>query len=229
MKRFDQWRSGPSASRRLGAVLCPRDCAPAAAHQASFAPSPTRPPPEAERWCFGIREAVAVFADAPALEAAVDAREHGGFDRAQLSVLGGSGATIPRLYPGAASLEDEPAAPRSVVTACASRVELEVGAGLGGLSAGTVAQHHAAREVAQIRQGGMVLRVGSSIRRRNSVRWRRCRRPAGVTCMRIASSFGWDRRRVRSRAPISIRSCTPPRNLKPGKPSAIRTRSGDDR
>ena len=255
-KHFDQLWSALSARHRPDAVVRPRVSASAAADRASVAPSPARSLPEAERWRYGIREAVAVFADVPALEAAVDALECAGFDRAQLSVLGGSGAAIRRLYRDVASLEDDPAAPRSAMSAPASRVQLEAGAvamplflgsltgiaavvgaggalaatiagailggvagaGLGGLLAGAVAQYHAAHIAAQLRQGGMVLWVGAPIRRRNSVRWRCYGRPAGATCMRMASSFRVDRRRACLRAPMLVRFCTATPNRKPGKP-----------
>lgn len=70
----------------------------------------------ADTQTYRTREAVAVFADPVALEAAVDALQSAGFDRAQLSVLGHERTArqpVSRHYESVAEIEDDGAAPRA--------------------------------------------------------------------------------------------------------------------
>mgnify|MGYP005847874007 CR=1 FL=1 len=63
-----------------------------------------------------VREAVGVFKDAKALEAAIDELESHGFDRAEISLLAGEAAVDEKLghhYRKASDVEDNPDAPRT--------------------------------------------------------------------------------------------------------------------
>jgi hypothetical protein len=87
--------------------------------------------PAANPWTYRTREAVGVFADPDALEAAVNALETSGFDRASISVLGADAKVkqrIGRLYRSVAEIEDDPRAPRAAHVSSASRVEGEAAA-----------------------------------------------------------------------------------------------------
>lgn len=82
-----------------------------------------------------IREAVAVFADAETLEAAIDDLESHGFDRAQLSLLAGRHAVEEKLghrYAKAAEVEDDPEVPRTAYVSREAIGDAE-GALVGGL------------------------------------------------------------------------------------------------
>jgi hypothetical protein len=72
------------------------------------------------------REAVGVFDDADALEAAVDELEISGFNRAAISVLANDKTVkdrLGRLYNTVAEIEDDPRAPLAVFVSKDSRVE----------------------------------------------------------------------------------------------------------
>lgn len=89
-----------------------------------------------------IREVVAVFDDAKALEEAVFALETHGFDRAAFSLLADEAAVERKLghrYRRVAEMEDEPAAPRETFFTRVSRMEAEYGLPLGLASIGTLA------------------------------------------------------------------------------------------
>jgi len=69
-----------------------------------------------ETWTYGAREAVGLFASADALDAAVDALETAGFDRASISVLASDAKikdSIGHLYSKASEAEDDPKAPHA--------------------------------------------------------------------------------------------------------------------
>ena len=83
---------------------------------------PAQPPPETSLLLYQSREAVAVFADSDALEAAVTALEIAGFDRAAISVPGAGidllkpsldqwGALVGRSLPDPAAQAAEARAP----------------------------------------------------------------------------------------------------------------------
>lgn len=87
---------------------------------------PTEPSPESGALIYQSREAVGVFADPDALEAAVTALESAGFDRAAISVLGAVGKArdrIGRLYETVREIEDDPRAPRAAFVSHGSRLE----------------------------------------------------------------------------------------------------------
>lgn len=101
---------------------------------------PLRPEPASERrrhmdnvgqvakpWTYLVREAVAVFADANALETAVDALEAAGFNRAGISVLGTdhAGDFIHQTYRSVVDIEDDKNAPQAAYVSADSRVEGE--------------------------------------------------------------------------------------------------------
>jgi hypothetical protein len=89
-----------------------------------------------------IREAVAVFDDAQALERAVFALETHGFDRAAFSLLADAAAVTRKLghrYHHVAEMEDEPAAPRETFFSRVSRAEAEYGLPLGLAAIGALA------------------------------------------------------------------------------------------
>ncbi|NQV79018.1 MAG: hypothetical protein HQ495_00610 [Alphaproteobacteria bacterium] len=82
-----------------------------------------------------IREAVAVFDKADALEAAIEDLENAGFDRADISLLASAAAVTEKLghlYIQAEQLEDDPAVPRVAFVSSESIHEAE-GAVVGGL------------------------------------------------------------------------------------------------
>ena len=82
-----------------------------------------------------IREAVGVFKDAKALEAAIDELESHGFDRAEISLLAGEKAVEAKLghhYRKASDLEDNTDAPRTAYVATESMGDAEGGL-IGGL------------------------------------------------------------------------------------------------
>lgn len=82
-------------------------------------------------WTYRAKEAVGVFADANALEAAVQELEIAGFDRASISVLAGEGKVrerIGHLYSSVADAADDPRAPRAAFVSRDSRVEGEAAA-----------------------------------------------------------------------------------------------------
>jgi len=77
-----------------------------------------------------VREAVALFDAAEALEAAIDALEAGGFDRAELSLLASEAAVEAELghrYVRTEALEDDPSAPRTAYVARESIGDAEGG------------------------------------------------------------------------------------------------------
>ena len=83
-------------------------------------------PPETGVLIYQSREAVAVFADADALEAAVSALEVAGFDRAAISVLGSANKLrerIGRLYDTVRQIEDDARVPRAGFVSRGSRIE----------------------------------------------------------------------------------------------------------
>ncbi len=85
----------------------------------------------AKSWAYRTREAVGVFGDADALEAAVEVLEESGFDRAGISVLG-TGKEIGRrlgdLYERVSEVEEDPRAPRGAPSSRHSRAEGEAAA-----------------------------------------------------------------------------------------------------
>jgi VIT1/CCC1 family predicted Fe2+/Mn2+ transporter len=77
-------------------------------------------------WTYRARETVGVFADPDALEAAVDALERAGFDRAAISVLASEETVRERvghLYRSAAEAADDSRAPQAAFVSRHSRVE----------------------------------------------------------------------------------------------------------
>ena len=87
---------------------------------------PAEPPPETGLLIYQSREAVAVFADPDALEAAVTALEIAGFDRAAISVLGAAEKVrerIGRIYETVREIEDDPRVPRAAFISRGSRLE----------------------------------------------------------------------------------------------------------
>src|SRR5579875_3537300 len=89
-----------------------------------------------------IREAVAVFDDAQALERAVFALETHGFDRSAFSLLADAATVARKLghrYRHVAEMEDEPAAPRETFFSRVSRAEAEYGLPLGLAAVGALA------------------------------------------------------------------------------------------
>jgi hypothetical protein len=89
-----------------------------------------------------IREIVALFDDAKALEEAVFALETHGFDRAAFSLLADEAAVASKLghrYQRVAEMEDEPAAPRETFFSRVSRIEAEFGLPLGLAAIGALA------------------------------------------------------------------------------------------
>jgi VIT1/CCC1 family predicted Fe2+/Mn2+ transporter len=84
-----------------------------------------------ETWTYGAREAVGLFASADAVDAAVDALEAAGFDRAAVSVLASDAKIkdrIGRLYSKASDAEDDPKAPQAAYVSNAERREGEAAA-----------------------------------------------------------------------------------------------------
>ncbi len=82
-----------------------------------------------------IREAVGVFDEAPALEAAIDELESAGFDRAEISLLAGEGAVSEKLghkYRKIGELADDPKTPRTAFVSTESIGDAE-GAVMGAL------------------------------------------------------------------------------------------------
>lgn len=87
---------------------------------------PTEPSPDSGKLIYDSREAVGVFADPDALEAAVTALESAGFDRAAISVLGAASKVrdrIGRLYETVREIEDDPRVPRAAFISRGSRLE----------------------------------------------------------------------------------------------------------
>lgn len=87
--------------------------------------------PSRTRWTYGAKEAVGVFADADALERAVDELELSGFDRAALSVLSADARAKGRvegLYRPIAEIEDSTDARRGAFVSRNSRTEGEAAA-----------------------------------------------------------------------------------------------------
>jgi hypothetical protein len=124
-----------------------------------------------------IREVVAVFDDAKALEEAVFILETHGFDRAAFSVLADE-ATVERKlghgYRRVTEMEDEPRAPRETFFSRISRLEAEYGPAVGLAALGAFALTGAAGTlpVAVAAGGGAVLggMLGGLIHRRYSRR-----------------------------------------------------------
>jgi len=82
-----------------------------------------------------IREAVGVFDAADKMEAAIEALEENGFDRAEISLLAGEDTVRTKLghrFYDAKSLEDDPAVPRKAFVSTESVGDAE-GALIGGL------------------------------------------------------------------------------------------------
>jgi hypothetical protein len=82
-------------------------------------------------YSYPAREAVGVFADPAALEAAVDALEVAGFDRATVSVLATDETIkerVGRLYRHVAEIEDDSRVPQGAFASTDSRVEGEAAA-----------------------------------------------------------------------------------------------------
>lgn len=79
-------------------------------------------------WTYNVREAVGLFADPDALEAAVDELEIAGFDRAGISVLGAGDEVkerIGHLYRKVAEVEDDERAPHAAFVSKDTVVEGE--------------------------------------------------------------------------------------------------------
>jgi hypothetical protein len=82
-------------------------------------------------YSYSAREAVGVFGNSDALEAAVDALEVGGFDRATISVLATDETVkerVGRLYRNVAEIEDDSRVPQGAFASTDSRVEGEAAA-----------------------------------------------------------------------------------------------------
>ena len=114
-----------------------------------------------------IREAVAAFDDAAALEQAVYALERQGFDRAAFSLLADEATVEQKLghrYRQVAEMEDEPAAPRATFFSRVSRLEAEYGlpVGLASIGALALAGIGGPIEAAVARNVGAVLGVALS-------------------------------------------------------------------
>ncbi len=91
------------------------------------------PPSEAQDRL--VREAVGVFQDADALEAAIDSLMSQGFDRAEISLLAGERAVEAKLgahYRRVQDLEDDPAVPRRAFVSTEAVGDVQ-GALIGGL------------------------------------------------------------------------------------------------
>lgn len=128
---FDAWWA-QIAARHVRGVATEKEQSPRAGVVASARwPRPVtvaeRRRPD-ESWGYPMREAVAVFADADAWEAAVVDLETSGFDRAGISVLGSSKAIRARvghLYASVVEAEDDARAPRAAFVSRESRLEGE--------------------------------------------------------------------------------------------------------
>jgi outer membrane lipoprotein SlyB len=124
-RHFDRWLAEMRARHPLAAapVQPPSPGQPAREPvQATLAAS------DASSWAYGAREAVGVFRDPATLEAAVDALELSGFDRAAISVLATHGAARQRLesfYRTVAEAEDSATVPRGAYVSSNSRTEGE--------------------------------------------------------------------------------------------------------
>ncbi len=90
---------------------------------------------------YQSREAVAVFADPDALEAAVTALGIAGFDRAAISVLGAADKVrerIGRIYETVREIEDDPRVPRAAFISRGSRLEGAITATAAHLRTGSI-------------------------------------------------------------------------------------------
>ena len=106
-----------------------------------------------------VREAVGVFQDARALEAAVDSLMSHGFDRAEISLLAGERVVEAKLgahYRRVQDLEDDPAAPRRAFVSTEA-----VGDAQGALIGGLIYLGGAATAGALVATGGSL--VGAAI------------------------------------------------------------------
>ncbi|MDE2583566.1 MAG: hypothetical protein KGL52_18170 [Rhodospirillales bacterium] len=141
---FDRWWAELNARHAPGASPARAD---PARETAAAAPAATKPAPggvaaddgpaaqedrpTSDPWTYRSREAVGVFPDADALEAAVDQLEISGFDRARISVLGTAGAragAVGGFYRSVAEIEDSANAPRAAFVSRGSRLEGEAAA-----------------------------------------------------------------------------------------------------
>ncbi len=123
-RHFDRWWAELSERHR-------RDLP--GAGRASAAPGPGErrlpmadAPPSANTWTYRAREAVGVFADPDALEAAVNQLEGSGLDRASISVLGVDAkakARVGDFYRAAADIEDDGRMPRAAFVSKGSKGE----------------------------------------------------------------------------------------------------------
>ena len=131
---FDRWWA--DLVQRHAAVAAAGGASRPVAEPAGSGPGATTRPdaataPETGALTYRSREAVAVFADGDALEAAVTALGIAGFDRAAISVLGAEDkvrARIGRVYAAVAEIEDDPRAPRAAFVSRGTRLEGEAAA-----------------------------------------------------------------------------------------------------
>lgn len=111
--------------------------------------------PSAEPQDRLVREAVGVFQDAEALEAAVDSLLSHGFDRAEISLLAGERAVEAKLghvYRRVQELEDDPDAPRRAFVSTAA-----IGDAQGALIGGLIFLGGAATAGALVATGGSLI------------------------------------------------------------------------
>ena len=112
-----------------------------------------------------LREAVGVFQDAEALEAAVDSLLSQGFDRAEISLLAGERAVEAKLgahYRRVQDLEDDPGAPRQAFVSTEASGDAQgalIGGLIGSVLAGLIGDRHAQGLQAQLDHGGLLLWV----------------------------------------------------------------------
>lgn len=122
-----------------------------------------------------IREAVAVFPDAAALEDAIDELRSSGFDRPEISLIAAQGTVdekLDHIYERVSELEDDPSVPRTAYVSTETRGDAEGGlvgglmyvgavtaAGAAVASGGTLAAAAAAAAVA----GGVGATIGSAL------------------------------------------------------------------
>jgi hypothetical protein len=118
-------------------------------------------------WEYMTREAIGVFSDPDALEAAVDELEISGFDQAGISVLAADDDVVKRhgrRYQSVEEMEDDPSAPQTGFISKTSRVEGEAAAvavpfyigGVGGAAAVVASGGALATAIAATIVGGAV-------------------------------------------------------------------------
>lgn len=129
-EHFDQWWAELGQRHRDAGPETPasRPEAPAPEDAGDELQEVAKLPPLKGRSTYRVREAVGVFDDPDALEAAVDELEEAGFDRAAFSVLGGPDdikERIGHLYRTVAEIEDEGRTPQAAFVSKDERVEAE--------------------------------------------------------------------------------------------------------